>query len=69
MKFNSPDIKEKLKLGIKDQLQIGLAFIIVGSLLLTETFTLHYIRKNLMENACNAINLSLPRARVSYIVQ
>ena len=45
MKFNSPDIKEKLKLGIKDQLQIGLAFIIVGSLLLTETFTLHYLKK------------------------
>ena len=69
MKFNSPDIKEKLKLGIKDQLQIGLAFIIVGSLLLTETFTLHYICKNLMENDCNAINFSLPHARVSYIVQ
>jgi hypothetical protein len=50
MKFNSPDIKEKLKPGIKDQLQIGLAFIIVGSLLLTSTLTFHYIRKNLMEN-------------------
>ena len=24
---------------------------------------------DLMENDCNAINLSLPRARVSYIVQ